>query len=144
MKSWTFNFLLLLSFYFTLSTSGSLSNKLVLNKYLWMCHQLRYMNDVASIINWSNAMLLVKRLLTEPRPAVATTTSTRSQSALRPSSQNLFSISNPHTSSTNIPPAPISNHDARSITPPTTVSFKPIKKMPLTRTQTGTRRSSSQ
>ena len=116
-----------------MSMSGSLSNKLVLNKYLWMSHQLRHINDVASIIYWSNAMLFVKRLLLEPLPAVSTPTSTIPPSALRPSSQTLLSISNPRISSINIPPAPISNHDARSITPPTTTSFKPVKKMPLTR-----------
>ena len=116
-----------------MSMSGSLSNKLVLNKYLWMSHQLRHINDVASIIHWSNAMLFVKRLLLEPLPAVSTPTSTIPPSALRPSSQTLLSISNPRISSINIPPAPISNHDARSITPPTTTSFKPVNKMPLTR-----------
>ena len=116
-----------------LTMSGSLSNKHVLNKYLWMSHQLRHFNDAASIINWSNAMFFVKRLLLEPLPAVSTPTSTISPSALRTSSWTLLSISNPRISSINIPPAPISDHESRSITPPTTISFKPVKKMPLTR-----------
>ena len=116
-----------------MSSSDSLSNKRVMNKYLWMANQLRHMNDVASITNWSNAMLLVKRLLLEPLPGVSTPTIKISPSAPRPLSHTLSTISNQHKSSINIPPAQISNHDARSITPPTTISFKPIKKLPLTR-----------
>ena len=115
-----------------MSRSASLSNKLVMNKYLWMSHQLRHFNDVASIINWSNAMTLVKGLLLEPLPAAPTPIKPIPASAPRPQSQPLFLISNPYKSTTNIPPVPTSNHDARSITPPTTISFKPKKTMPLT------------
>ena len=116
-----------------MSRSVALSNKLVMNKYLWMSHQLRHFNDVGSIINWSNAMNLVKGLLFEPLSTAPTPTSSILPSVRHPPSQPLFSISNPHISSINIPPVPLSNHDARSITPPTTISFKPIKKMPLTK-----------
>ena len=44
--------------------SGSLtqSNTLVMNKYLLMGRQLRNVNDVGSIINWANAMNMVKGL----------------------------------------------------------------------------------
>ena len=39
------------------------SNTLVMNKYLWMGRQLRNFNDAGSIINWANAMNMVKGLL---------------------------------------------------------------------------------
>ena len=78
-------------------------------------------------------MILVKRLILEVLPAVSTPNITIPPSALRPSSQTHLSISNPRISSINIPPAPISNHDARSITPPTAISFKPVNNTPLTR-----------
>ena len=115
-----------------MSRSASLSNKLVMNKYLWMSHQLRHFNDVASIINWSNAMILVKGLLFEPLSAAPTPNNPIPRSAPHPQSQPKFTISNPLKSTTNIPPVPTSNHDSRSITPPTTISFEPNKTMPLT------------
>ena len=77
-------------------------------------------------------MILVKGLLFEPLPAAPTPINPIPPSAPHPQSQRLLSISNPHKSTTNIPPVPTSNHDARSITPPTTISFKPKKTMPLT------------
>ena len=113
-----------------MSLSVALSNKLVMNKYLWMSHQLRHFNDVASIINWSNAMILVKGLLFEPLSAAPTPNNPIPRSAPHPQSQPKFTISNPLKSTTNIPPVPTSNHDSRSITPPTTISFKPKKTMP--------------
>ena len=49
-------------------SSVLLSNKTVMNKYLWMSRHLRNFNDAGSIINWANAMLLVKSLLIDPLP----------------------------------------------------------------------------
>ena len=117
-----------------MSRSTALSNKLVTNKYLWMAHQLRHFNDVVSIINWSNAMTLVKGLLLEQLPAAPTPINSILSSVPHPPSQPFLSISSPHISPINIPPVPPRNHDARSITPPTTIFFKPIKKMPPTTT----------
>ena len=40
-----------------------LSNVIVMNKYIWMCRQLRNFNDAISIVNWANATMHVKALL---------------------------------------------------------------------------------
>ena len=105
-----------------------------MNKYLWMAHQLRRFNDVGSIINWSNAMLLVKGLLFDPLPAAPTPVNTTSSTVSLQHTKHHLSINEPHVSSTNIPPVPLSTLSTRSITPPTTICFKPtIKTMPLTK-----------
>ena len=115
-----------------MSSSTSLTNKLVLNKYLWMAHQLRHFNDVGSIINWSNAMQLVKGLLFEPVPVAATQVKTTSSTVTHQPSQYPFSIVTPNIAAIKIPPVPLNTNATRLITPPTTIGFEPIKTMPLT------------
>ena len=110
-----------------------LSNTLVMNKYLWMGRQLRHFNDIGSIINWVNAMHQVKGLLLEPDTATLTpanppsTSTTPVQSLHCPSQHNLSTNTNSSTAK-----SLFSMHSTRSITPPTTVCFKPERVKPLT------------
>ena len=108
-----------------MTSSVPISNKIVMNKYLWMSRQLRNFNDVGSIINWANAMLLVKGLLLDPLPASPVFANEQ------PSSQpSLPQRTIPHQFTTN-------NlqriYPERSITPPTTICFEPSKKKALTK-----------
>ena len=48
---------------FNQSTSTSAYNHHIMNKMLWMSRQLRNYNDNVSIINWGNAMTVLKSLL---------------------------------------------------------------------------------
>ena len=50
-------------------SSATNANSYILNKYSWMSRQLRNFNDSNSIIQWSNAMLSVKKLLLQPQEA---------------------------------------------------------------------------
>ena len=59
-----------------------LSNTTIMNKYLWMSRQLRNFNEAGSIINWANAMHLVKCLLIEPQPTASRADNLRSSSPL--------------------------------------------------------------
>ena len=98
----------------------ALSNAIVMNKYIWMCRNLRNFNDVGSIINWVNTMASVKTLLLDPPPA-SLFPAVPQQSSLHPSHHQFLSTSNqqrPH-------------HDL-SISRPTTATFLPIKRKPLT------------
>ena len=95
-----------------------------MNKFLWMSRQLRHFNDAGPIINWANAMLIVKGLLVDPLPAC-------------PVLGNIQPTSQPTS------PLPASHHQIttnnlqrwpeRSITPPTIISFQPCRKKPLTK-----------
>ena len=115
-----------------MSRSPAFSNKLIMNKYLWMSHQLRHFNDAGSIINCSNAMILVKSLLLEPLPTATTPVNTTLSTVSHQPSHHCLSINFPHMASTSIAPVPLSTHASRSITPPTTICFKPTKTTPLT------------
>ena len=50
-------------------SSATNVNGYILNKYFWMSRQLRNFNDSNSIIQWTNAMLSVKKLLLQPHEA---------------------------------------------------------------------------
>ena len=106
------------------------SNTLVMNKYLWMGRQLRNFNDAGSIINWANAMNMVKGLLLKsndvsslpahPAPTSRTPIpSSHSPPQLHRSTDNK-NICSPTTSHCTL--------SIRSITPPTTICFQPKKK----------------
>ena len=43
-----------------MSFSAARPNNIMMKKYVWMSHQLRNFNDVLSIVNWTNPMLLFK------------------------------------------------------------------------------------
>ena len=108
-----------------MTSSVPLSNKIVMNKYLWMSRQLRNFNDVGSIMNWANAMLLVKGLLLDPQPANPTRTNQHPSSEPSPL-QRTFPHHLGASTFQRIYPE-------RSITHPTTICFQPSKKKPLTR-----------
>ena len=52
-----------------MSCSATRANSIIMNKYLWMCRQLRNFNDINSLIAWSHAMNCVKNLLLQSLPA---------------------------------------------------------------------------
>ena len=102
-----------------MSPPATLSNLIVMNKYMWVCSQLRHYNDAVSIVNWANAMMHVKGLLLESHPEVPIAVNTQ------PSSSHQHSL---HRS------AIINQRGAepdRSITRSTTISFQPTLTMPL-------------
>ena len=103
-----------------MNSSVPLSNKIVMNKFLWMSHQLRNFNDIGSIITWANAMLHVKSLLLDPLPATPVTAN----------QQQLSPQSSPHTSTRNVLTTNNSHwtHPERSIAP----CFQPSREKPLT------------
>ena len=112
-----------------MSCSVNISNKLVMNKYVWMGRQLRYFNDAGSIMNWANAMCLVKGLLLEPKPEPQVSANSQPPSPSFLPSQHRFSTINQHTLSTKITR---NTPSICSITPPITVCFKPATKQSLT------------
>ena len=101
--------------------AAPLSNKIVMNKYIWMSRQLRNINDVGSIINWTNAMLLVKSLLFDPVP-ISSAADTLQSALLRTTpqltTQNMFNSQRPHPE--------------LSINRPTIITIQPLKKTLLT------------
>ena len=105
-----------------MTSSVPLSNKIVMNKYIWMSRQLRNFNDVGSITNWANAMLLVKGLLLDPVPARPTRIN---QTPSQPSSlQRTIRLKANNLQRT---------YQERSITPPTTICLQPSKQKPLSK-----------
>jgi len=112
-----------------MSSSVNISNKLVMNKYVWIGRQLRNFNDVGSSINWANAMNLVKGLLLETQPERKAYTNPHPPSTSFLPSHHRFSTHQRNIFQTKIPR---STHSTRSITPPTTVCFKPAPKENLT------------
>ena len=98
----------------------ALSNAIVMNKYIWMCRNLRNFNDVSSIINWVYAMASVKNLLLDPPPA-SLFPAVPQQSSLHPSHHQFLSTSNQQRP-----------HRDLSISRPTTTTFLPSKRKPLT------------
>ena len=97
-----------------MSSTTTIANKLVMNKFVWMGRKLRNFNDTGSIINWSIAMSHVKGLLFEsealaPVPA-----------KIQPRRLSLSS----HLNRSSTPPI----HPELSITPPNTICFQPSKK----------------
>ena len=114
---------------FTASCSLNISNTLVINKYVLMGRQLRNFNDAGSIMKWANAMILVKGLLLEPKPASHASANFQPPSPSFLPSQYRLSTTNQHISTTKITR---STHSTCSITPPISLSFKPATKKPLT------------
>ena len=107
------------------TSSVSLSNKIVMNKFQWMSRQLRHFNDAGSIINWANAMYLVKGLLIDPLPTRPVT------DYQQPSSSPSPHLQYNHPVSTTIN---LQRYQAdRSITPPTTICFQPSTTKSLTK-----------
>ena len=109
----------------TMTCSVTLSNTVVLNKYLWMGRQLRNFNDVGSIINWANAMSMVKGLLLKPKNV----SSLPAHSAPAPRTP----IPSPHLPSPQQTTTPLRSLSTRSITPLSTICFKPIMEKILTK-----------
>ena len=95
-----------------------------------MGRQLRYFNDVGSIMNWANAMVLVKSLLLEIQPEPQSSTNPQPQSPSIFRSQHRFPVNYPHISSTKTSRSTLVS---RSITPPTTICYKPATEKPFTR-----------
>ena len=114
----------------SLSNNFAVSNMLVINKYVWMGRQLRNFNNIVSIMNWENAMILVKSLLLEIQPEPQSSTNTQPQSPSITHAQHRFKGNYQHIYLTRIPP---SIQASRSITPPTAVCFKPATEKPFTR-----------
>ena len=113
-------------------SAAPLSNKIVMNKYIWMSRQLRNINDVGSIINWANAMLLVKGLLFDPvpiPPAADTLQPTSPRASPHRTTQNVFNTCNSRRP-----------HPELSFTRPTAIRIQPSKNTVLT---TSTSRCSS-
>ena len=109
-----------------------LSNKIVMNKYICMSRQLRNINDVGSIINWANAMLLVKGLLFDPVPissAADTLQPTSPRASPHQTTQNVFNTCNSQRP-----------HPELSLTRPTAIRIQPSKNTVL---RTSTSRCSS-
>ena len=106
------------------SSSGSLSNKIIMNKFLWMSRQLWHFNDAGSIVNWANAMHLVKGLLIDPQPTTPVTDNLRPSSP-QTSTSHVFTTINPQRA-----------YSDRSITPPTSICFQPSKMKSLTKSPT--------
>ena len=111
-----------------------------MNKYIWMCRQLRNFNDTISIVNWANATMYVKALLLDEEQASLAriySSTTINQQSYYPD----FSITSPTTicfqPTPNQRPSAINNQQGndpdRSLTPPTTISFQPTPKKPLTK-----------
>ena len=101
-------------------SSVALSNAIVMKKYVWMCRQLRSFNDVGSIMNWVNATISVKSLLFIPPPS----------GLFHPDPHPSSHLPNQQLFSANIWQSP---NPGYSIARPTTLSFNPTKKKPLTR-----------
>ena len=99
-----------------MSRTTCLANKAVLNKYLWMSRQLRNFNDAGSIMNWAHAMSLVKSLLLETPPNAPV--HANRQPSSQPPALDLYPTNNQQRSQTD-----------RSITLPTTICFKPTKRL---------------
>ena len=114
----------------SLSINFAVSNMLVINKYVWMGRQLWNFNNIVSIMNWANAMILVKSLLLEIQPEPQSSTNTQPQSPSIIHAQHRFKGNYQHIYLTRIPP---SIQASRSITPPTAVCFKPATEKPFTR-----------
>ena len=112
-----------------MTCSTAISNKLVMNKYIWMGRQLRNFNDLGSIINWANAMSHVKGLLLKPKPVPPALANPQPASSSYSPSQYYFPTNTPHTLPPTIPPSSLSR---QVISPPTTVCFKPATTKPLT------------
>ena len=118
----------------------SLSNAIVMNKYIWMCRQLRNFNDTISIVNWANATLHVKALLLDDEHASqahlhsSTTINQQSYdpdcSITSPTTICFQPTPNQRPSATYIQQG---NDPHRSLTPPTKISFQPTPKKPLTK-----------
>ena len=109
-----------------MSCPVSISNKSVMNKYVWMGRQLRNFNDVGSIINWANAMILVKGLiLEEQRASPPYGNSPPSPFSYAPSQHHLSGSSTDISDKTLL-----SNHSTRSISPPIAVYFESDTKRP--------------
>ena len=113
----------------------TLPNAIVMNKYIWMCRQLRNFNDAMSIVYWANATMHVKALLLDDEHAARA----RLHSSAMINQQRYdpaCSITSPTTIC--FPPTPNKRPPAtnnkqgkdpdRSLTPPTTISFQPTPK----------------
>ena len=108
-----------------MSSSVLLSNKTLMNKYLWMSRHLRNFNDAGSIINWANAMLLVKSLLIDHLPTIPVADNLQTSSQQSPPQ--------PHTHYAVTANNSQRSHLERSITPPSTICFHPLEKKSLTK-----------
>ena len=101
-----------------MSCSVTRANSIIMNKYLWMCHQLRNFNDVNSLIAWSHAMNCVKNLLL--------------QSLTVPLAKELPLLSQ----SSNLRSGPVMNQTNTfrpTISPQSTMNFTPTTLEPLTK-----------